>query len=161
MLNSANEVKFIIVLPYIPMNNQAYFSNIRSVIISMLRKAESEVSVAMAWFTNRELLNELILCLQRGVKVSLILLDDIINHCDFGADFNLFIAENNSEFYLYPQTMKFMHHKFCIIDNKILITGSYNWTNYAESRNLENILLKKLALMKEYFCHSVVSLTHP
>ena len=151
MLNSANEVKFIIVLSHIPMNNQAYFSNIRSVIISMLRKSESEVSVAMAWFTNRELLNELILCLQRGVKVSLILLDDIINHCDFGADFNLFIAENNSEFYLYPQTMKFMHHKFCIIDNRVLITGSYNWTNYAESRNLENIIITEdYSLIEEY-----------
>ncbi len=133
------------------MNNQAYFSDIRSVIITMLKKAESEVSVAMAWFTNRELLQELIQCLHRGVKVSLILLDDIINHCDFGADFNLLIAEKNSEFFLYPRTMKFMHHKFCIIDNKILITGSYNWTNYAESRNLENILLTEdVSLIKKY-----------
>lgn len=133
------------------MNNQAYFSDIRSVIISMLRKAETEVFVAMAWFTNRELLHELIQCLQRGVKVSLILLDDIINHCDFGADFNLFIAEKNSEFYLYPITKKFMHHKFCIIDNSILITGSYNWTNYAESRNLENIFVTEdISTIKEY-----------
>ena len=90
------------------MNNQAYFSDIRSVIISMLRQAETEVSVAMAWFTNRELLHELIQCLQRGVKVSLILLDDIINHCDFGADFNLFIVEKNSEFFLYPATIQLL-----------------------------------------------------
>lgn len=133
------------------MNNQAYFSDIRSVIISMLRQADTEVSVAMAWFTNRELLHELIQCLQRGVKVSLILLDDIINHCDFGADFNLFIVEKNSEFFLYPATMKFMHHKFCIIDNRVLITGSYNWTNYAENRNLENILITEdLSLIEKY-----------
>ena len=35
----------------------------------------------------------------------------------------------------------FMHHKFCIIDNKIVITGSYNWTFYAETRNIENIII--------------------
>lgn len=123
------------------MNNRAYFSNIRSKILSLLEHAEKEVLIAMAWFTNRDLLNATIQCLRRGVKVKLILLDDIINHCDFGADFNLFIAEKGSEFYLYPQSMKFMHHKFCIIDGETLITGSYNWTNYAESRNLENIVV--------------------
>ena len=123
------------------MSSQAYFSNIRSEILSLLAHAEEEVLIAMAWFTNRKLLHATIQCLRRGVKVKLILLDDIINHCDFGADFNLFIHESGSEFYLYPPSLKFMHHKFCVIDGKILITGSYNWTNYAENRNLENIVV--------------------
>lgn len=123
------------------MNNLAFFSNIRSEILSHLSNAKKEVLIAMAWFTNRELLDALIQCLKRGVKVKLILLDDIINHCDFGADFNLFIKEEGSEFYLYPPSTKFMHHKFCVIDCKTLITGSYNWTNYAENRNLENIVV--------------------
>jgi len=123
------------------MNNRALFSNIRFEILSLLEHAENEVLIAMAWFTNRDLLDATIQCLRRGAKVKLILLDDIINHCDFGADFNKFIAESGSEFYLYPPSVKFMHHKFCIIDGKTLITGSYNWTNYAESRNLENIVI--------------------
>ena len=123
------------------MNSQAFFSNIRVEILALLEHAEKEVLIAMAWFTNRELLFSTIQCLKRGVKVKLILLDDIINHCDFGADFNLFIAEPCSEFYLYPPSRRFMHHKFCIIDRKTLITGSYNWTNFAESRNLENIVV--------------------
>lgn len=36
-----------------------------------------------------------------------------------------------------------MHHKFCIIDDEILINGSYNWTYYAETINEENILIIK------------------
>ena len=36
-----------------------------------------------------------------------------------------------------------MHNKFCVIDKKILINGSYNWTYYAENKNSENILLIK------------------
>lgn len=36
-----------------------------------------------------------------------------------------------------------MHNKFCIIDNNILITGSYNYTYLAESINSENIVVIK------------------
>lgn len=34
-----------------------------------------------------------------------------------------------------------MHNKFCIFDGSIIITGSYNWTYSAESRNAENIII--------------------
>ena len=34
-----------------------------------------------------------------------------------------------------------MHHKFCVIDKTLLITGSYNWTYNAEISNAENILI--------------------
>ena len=33
-----------------------------------------------------------------------------------------------------------MHEKFCVIDNQIVISGSYNWTDNAELRNAEHIL---------------------
>ena len=131
--------------------NKAFFSNIRSEIISLLETASNEILIAMAWFTNRQLLDCLIQCLRRGVKVKLILLDDIINHCDFGVDFNLFIMEKGSDFYLYPPSLKFMHNKFCIIDGKTVVTGSYNWTNYAETRNHENIVISTDSmLVREY-----------
>lgn len=34
-----------------------------------------------------------------------------------------------------------MHNKYCVIDNSVVITGSYNWTYYAENRNQENIVI--------------------
>jgi len=34
-----------------------------------------------------------------------------------------------------------MHHKVIIIDNQIVITGSYNFSNNAEYENDENILI--------------------
>jgi cardiolipin hydrolase len=33
-----------------------------------------------------------------------------------------------------------MHHKFCVIDESIVITGSFNWTSQAVNFNQENIL---------------------
>lgn len=34
-----------------------------------------------------------------------------------------------------------MHHKFAIFDGRVLVTGSYNWTDSAEAQNFENILV--------------------
>ena len=33
-----------------------------------------------------------------------------------------------------------MHHKFMIVDDEELITGSYNWSDTAEEKNYENII---------------------
>ena len=34
-----------------------------------------------------------------------------------------------------------MHHKYCVVDNQLLLTGSYNWTSAASTRNCENVLV--------------------
>ncbi|MCC6986683.1 MAG: DUF1669 domain-containing protein, partial [Anaerolineales bacterium] len=34
-----------------------------------------------------------------------------------------------------------MHHKIMIVDESIVIVGSYNFTNSAESRNDENLMV--------------------
>jgi phosphatidylserine/phosphatidylglycerophosphate/cardiolipin synthase-like enzyme len=34
-----------------------------------------------------------------------------------------------------------MHHKFAIFDDRLVATGSYNWTNSAEQANSENLVL--------------------
>ena len=34
-----------------------------------------------------------------------------------------------------------MHHKFCVVDGTLLMTGSFNWTASAVTRNQENLLV--------------------
>jgi mitochondrial cardiolipin hydrolase len=34
-----------------------------------------------------------------------------------------------------------MHHKFALLDNSVLLTGSYNWTAESEEQNYENLLI--------------------
>lgn len=44
-----------------------------------------------------------------------------------------------------------MHHKFVIIDNKILISGSINWTKSAFFGNFENVLVtNESAIVKPF-----------
>ena len=33
-----------------------------------------------------------------------------------------------------------MHHKFCVIDKSVVVTGSFNWTDQAVNHNQENLL---------------------
>lgn len=117
------------------------FSNIADKLLAELAKAKKQVIIAMAWFTNPKLLNGLLECQKRGVSIRLVILDDAINrNDDFGLDFNSFIGING-QLCLYDTSQSLMHNKYCVIDDNIAITGSYNWTNYAETRNLENILI--------------------
>jgi tetratricopeptide (TPR) repeat protein len=52
------------------------------------------------------------------------------------------LTAKGSKIYLLDKTAEggIPHHKFCIIDNETLITGSYNWSNNAKN-NDENILI--------------------
>jgi len=118
----------------------ACFSNIKTNIQFQLNNAKKEVVIAMAWFTNNDLFDNIISCLKRGVNVELILLDDAINWQPYAPDFNEFIKAGGV-FRIASTNHGFLHHKFCVIDRSITITGSYNWTYYAETRNIENILL--------------------
>ncbi len=120
---------------------RVYFSDIGDKILVELSNAKTQVLIAMAWFTNPRLFNGLLECQKRGVYVKLIILDDAINrNDDFGLDFNSLI-NSHGELCMYDTSCHFMHNKYCVIDNAIAITGSYNWTKYAETRNLENVLI--------------------
>lgn len=119
---------------------EAYFSNIRSRILPLLASARENVSVAMAWFTSAELFDALLNCIHRGVRVDVILLDDAINFMSFAPDFNRLI-ESGGKLRIAKRQSGFLHHKFCVVDGKTVITGSYNWTYYAETRNIENIII--------------------
>lgn len=138
----------------------AYFRNISNELIQRIKTAQSEIKIAMAWFTNHELFNELILCLEKEINVSLIIINDYINNNELGLDFNHYINKGGKLYF--SKETPLLHNKFCIIDDSLLITGSYNWTYYAEYRNLENIILTNnsdiITLYKEAYQSIINSL---
>ena len=64
-------------------------------------------------------------------------------------DINELIENENVELSLveYPHLL---HHKFVIIDDNLLITGSYNWTRFS-SKNYENMVVIKDEEIVEQF----------
>lgn len=104
----------------------------------------------MAWFTSEELFDALIQCLKRGVKVEMILLDHPTNWQPYAPDFSLFQQEKGI-LRIAGSFDRMMHNKFCVIDETVTITGSYNWTYAAENKNTENIIITDdVTLAKAY-----------
>ncbi len=133
--------------------SNAFFGDIRSKIVERIDEAAIGIKVAMAWFHKiRCCFNCSSTKLQGGIHVELILSDSQTN---FFSDRSLpFDALERKGSKVFISTsfggLQFMHHKFAIIDNKEVITGSYNWSNNAHT-NFENILLlKDDAIAKEY-----------
>jgi len=119
----------------------AYFSDIRKSIIGEIRNAKSSIKIAVCWFTNHDLFNALIEKLQQGLLIEVIILNDFINNREDGLNFQSFVDQKGN--FYFGDNDKPMHNKYCIIDNRILINGSYNWTYYAENKNEENIIVHK------------------
>ncbi len=118
-----------------------YSYKIQNAIQKELFKANSSIKIAVAWFTNDLLFQPLLLKLAAGVSVELILNKDDINCSDDNeVDYDEFVKDGG--ILRWNNTKQLMHEKFCIIDDKIVIYGSYNWTNKAEY-NEESITIAR------------------
>lgn len=117
---------------------RAAFRLISNQLEEILTSAEKNILIAVAWFTNENLFQKLIKLLQNGINVELVINNDNINNRIDGLNFNEFI-KRGGKFY-FADSSKLMHHKFIVIDDKIVVSGSYNWTYNAEFRNDENII---------------------
>ncbi|TRO66945.1 phospholipase D-like domain-containing protein [Christiangramia sabulilitoris] len=118
------------------MQTETHFEDIQSRIIEKLHSAEENIRVAVAWFTDKEIIEQLEEIALRGVKIEIIISDNEINR---NVDFSPLEQKGIKIDYFPVKGYGTMHHKFCIVDNKLVITGSYNWTVNAKSNNGENI----------------------
>ena len=120
-----------------PIANEAYFQNIEKQVLDALNQAKVSIHVAMAWFTNENIKAKLLEKKKAGIDVDIVIYGDSVNG-KYGVDL--------SEL---PHTIVkgsrrgIMHDKFCVIDNQIVLNGSYNWTVNAETRNDENVTILK------------------
>lgn len=114
---------------------EVLFDDIQKRIISEIRDAKYVIWIAMAWFNNEVIYKELLKKKAEGLSIVIIIDRNEINA---NAKFDLF---KNFEAYSMKMPTKFnntMHNKFCIIDLKTVIHGTFNWTN-AANFNAETI----------------------
>jgi len=123
------------------MITQAYFEEIQKVIISHILQAKHSIFVAVAWLTDSSIFNELCKKAEQGIWVELLLVSDTINNDMAPFDHNRLNTCGGKVFFVPAQLDgSIMHHKFCVIDDSTVITGSYNWSKKAQF-NDENIVV--------------------
>ncbi|XP_049632909.1 mitochondrial cardiolipin hydrolase [Suncus etruscus] len=106
-------------------------------LLRALLEAKATLELCLFAFSSPQLGRAVQLLHQRGVRVR------VITDCDY-------MALNGSQIGLlrkagiqvrHDQDLGYMHHKFAIVDKKLLITGSLNWTTQAIQNNRENVLI--------------------
>ncbi|WP_310007417.1 phospholipase D-like domain-containing protein [Flavobacterium granuli] len=111
-------------------------TEIKQRIISEISIAKQCIYVAMAWFTDRDIAMAIIDAKNRNLTIDIILSSNAQNETVKlmlkGADISVHAFDTGD-------TRGIMHHKFCLIDNKISINGSYNYSLNASNNNVENI----------------------
>ena len=108
-----------------------------SLIAQEVSKAEKTIYVQAYGLTSLSIIHQLKSAHSRGVKVS-ILLDggNLSNNDSVYQDFKNFGID-----VFIDKMPGIAHNKIMIIDGKKVITGSFNFTNAADTRNAENVLL--------------------
>ena len=100
----------------------------------LIKAAKKEIAVAAYAFSSKYLGQALSGALKRGIKIR-VLLDGDNARKSYSID--EWLAGEEIDVRLIEIKRGSLHHKFMLIDGKILITGSYNFTNESEFRNHE------------------------
>jgi hypothetical protein len=111
-------------------------TEIKQRILSEINNATQSIYLAMAYFTDREIAMAIVGAKNRNVLVDIILSSNIQNDT-----VKLMLKGANIIVHAFEtgDARGIMHHKFCLIDNKITINGSYNYSINASNNNVENI----------------------
>jgi hypothetical protein len=118
-------------------------------IVQEIQRAVRSIDVAIYTFTESEIGNALTAARNRGVSIR------IIADSDEAVAAGSVIARLESMGFQIKRTAGIgngiMHNKYAIFDGETLLTGSYNWSEAAETRNFENaILLRDAASVSLY-----------
>lgn len=107
-------------------------------LLAELDQAQSTVDVMAFSFTGAELAAKLRDLCKRGVRVRC-LFDR--GQAKNKASRDEYLRKIGAQVYISPNRRGKMHHKVFIIDGKTVVTGSYNFSKSAETKNDENILV--------------------
>ena len=120
--------------------DEAYFSpgdECRNAIVRKIKEARNTIKICVFTISDDRLAKAILEAHHKGISIRIISDNDKCN--DRGSDVYTLAADHIP--IKIDHSYHHMHHKFAIVDNKCLITGSYNWTMSAAKYNQENIIL--------------------
>ncbi|MEM9194651.1 MAG: phospholipase D-like domain-containing protein [Myxococcota bacterium] len=129
------------VAPAEPKRSAVYFSpgpRCLETIVGLLREAKRTIDICVFTITDDRVTKEIIAA-HRRVTVRVITDDD--KSLDRGSDVEK--LERAGVPVRMDQSEHHMHHKFALFDQRVVLTGSYNWTRSAQKHNRENIAVSE------------------
>ena len=122
-------------------------ANAVAAIIKTIDASEREVLVQAYGFTHNAIAQALVRAHHRGVAVRVLLDDKSKNTNRYVID----VLTQAQMDVRYDGNHAIAHNKIMVVDESVVITGSFNFTNSAETRNAENFLiLKSPELARQY-----------
>lgn len=109
---------------------EVVFDEQKSKIINEIRSAKFLIWIAVAWFTLDEIYDLLIQKKEEGLDIRIIISKDEINKSKYDKYKDFLDIWEYPKFGMYNDNL--MHNKFCVIDLKKVVHGSYNWSRKAE-----------------------------
>jgi len=120
---------------------EVYFSpddNVDEHIINIIEQGQENIIFMAYSFTSNSIGEAILEKFYEGVNVSGVM-DSNQAVTNQGTNYDSFVEAGISV--MLDENSGLMHHKVIIVDNKIVITGSYNFSNSAENKNDENLLI--------------------
>ena len=110
--------------------------NCTAKIVEAIGAAKEQVLVQAFSFTSKNIAYALVRAKQRGIEVKILFDKSIIDN-----DFLLNYIKRNHVWFKIDDLPVIAHNKVIIIDERTVITGSFNFTIAAEKDNAENVLI--------------------
>ncbi len=121
-------------------NNSVLFSpgtDCRNAIIDQIEQANKYLKICVFTISDNHISNTLLRAHNNGLNIQI--LTDNDKSFDRGSDIYKFDKAGMQV--KMDTTSNHMHHKFMVVDGRLVLTGSYNWTRSAADYNHENILI--------------------
>lgn len=109
---------------------EVVFEQQKKKIIQEIIQAKFTIWLAVAWFTLEDIYELLVKKSKEGIDVRVIISKDEINNSAYEKYKDSLNIIGYPKFGAYNNNL--MHNKFCIIDLKKVVHGSYNWSKKAE-----------------------------
>jgi len=122
-----------------------FFEDHKNKILEALSQARFTIWIAMAWFRIDDIYDLLVRKTEDGLDVRVIVSRNKLNIQKYK------IYKDRLNIKSYPeQERNMMHHKFCVIDLRKVIHGSFNWTPNAESNKEAVVIVDDSNLAEEF-----------
>lgn len=106
-------------------------------IVKQIDQAKQEILIQAYSFTSKPIAQALIAAQKRGIKITAVL-----DKSNWTQKYSAATFLKNVGIPVYiDEAHAIAHNKVMIIDNRVVITGSFNFTGGAENKNAENLLV--------------------